>query len=68
MHHQLQNGFFVLDRGFIFIVELILFFGNIRIPFNMMVAMIFMALDTDVSDNVKLYVWFLLVLYLPENW
>jgi hypothetical protein len=34
----------------------------------MMLAMIFMALDTDASDNVKLYVWFSLVLYLPENW
>jgi hypothetical protein len=39
---------------------------NLRIPFNLMVAMIFMVIDSDVPDNVRMYICFMLLCYLPE--
>jgi hypothetical protein len=40
---------------------------NLIIPFNLMVAMIFMVIDSDVSDNVRMYICFMLLCYLPEQ-
>jgi hypothetical protein len=40
----------------------------LRIPFNLMVAMIFMAIESDIPDNVRMYICFMLLCYLPENW
>jgi hypothetical protein len=39
--------------------------SNIRIPFNLMVAMIFMSIK-DVPDEVRMYLCFMLLCYLPE--
>jgi hypothetical protein len=39
---------------------------NLRIPFNFMVAMMFMCIDSDVPDTVRMYICFILLYYLPE--
>ncbi len=40
--------------------------STIRIPFNLMVAMIFMVIDSDIPDTVRMYICFMLLCYLPE--
>jgi hypothetical protein len=37
-----------------------------RIPFNLMVAMVFIVIESDIPDTVRMYICFMLLCYLPE--